>query len=75
MVSLCIHTSHFLIGLLSVLLFFLIVTSKCLSVAQFAGSDADTLKTSEKVLGFFGKDVLRAEVILVCKLAWQNPPD
>lgn len=52
MVSLCIHTSHFLIGLLLVLPFFLIVASKCLNVIQFTGYDADTLKTSEKIFFF-----------------------
>lgn len=41
MVSLYIHISHFLIELLSVLLFFLIVTSNCLHILQFTGSDAD----------------------------------
>lgn len=41
MVSLRIHISHFLIELLSVLPFFVTVTSNCLSVLQFTGSDAD----------------------------------
>lgn len=40
MVSLCIHLSHFLIELLSVLPCFVIVTSNGLNVLQFTGPDA-----------------------------------
>lgn len=70
MVSLCIRTSHFLIGLLSVSPFFLIVTIqmfKCHSVYWVWHWYTQNIRKGFVVS--FGKDILRAEVILVWKLA------